>query len=160
MFSDVENLTAVAGQTVLVRGPETGDIAAGSRLILRHIYSFAPVFHLLNCADVSFENVTICAGAGMGVIAHGCSDLTFDSLRVIPSAGRLMSVNCDATHFIGCSGEIVFRDCEFEAMGDDAANVHGFYLRGIRTLSPGVLEAALEVTTQDFLMEAPAPGTR
>lgn len=158
VFSDVENLVYTAAQTVLVRGPETAHIAAGRRIILRHIYSFSPVFHLLNCSDVSFENVTICAGAGMGIIAHGCSDLVFDRLRVIPSAGRLMSVNCDATHFIGCSGEIRFRDCEFEAMGDDAANVHGFYLRGIKTLSPGALLAELEVTTQDFLMEAPASG--
>ena len=158
VFSDVENLSCPVSQIALVQGPETADIAAGKRIILRHIYSFAPVFHLLNCSYVSFENVTICAGAGMGIIAHGCSDLVFDQLRVIPSAGRLMSVNCDATHFIGCSGEIVFRDCEFEAMGDDAANVHGFYLRGTRTLSPGALEAELEVTTQDFLMEAPSPG--
>lgn len=158
IFEKAENVVVNSDGTVLLRGPETETFKAGSRLLFRHIYSYAPVFHLYQSREITFENVTIRAGVGMGVIAHGCQTLTFRSLKVEPAEGRLMSVNCDATHFIGCRGDISFDDCSFEGMGDDAANVHGFYLTTIKTVSPGAVLARLDVTTQDFLMEAPSVG--
>ena len=158
LFEGIDPVELLPDGTVLLRGPETDTFSAGSRLLFRHIYSYAPVFHLYRCSHITFENVTIRAGVGMGVIAHGCEELSFRRLQVCPTDGRLMSVNCDATHFIGCSGAITFEDCFFEAMGDDAANVHGFYLTTLKTLSPGALLAKLDVTTQDFYMEAPAVG--
>ena len=36
------------------------------------------------------------------------------------NAGRLLSVTCDATHFVNCRGYIEIADCNFEYMMDDA----------------------------------------
>ncbi len=158
IFENAENVKLLESGNVLLRGPEAETFPVGNKIIFRHIYSYSSVFHLFNCKNVRFENVRISAGAGMGVIAHGCSDLSFFELTVAPSNERLMSVNCDATHFIACDGKIRFKNCCFEAMGDDATNVHGFYLRTIKTLSPGVILTSLDVTTQDFEVEAPRAG--
>lgn len=158
IFEGADNVLSLSEEEVLLRGPESAFFAPGSGILFRHLYSYAPLIHLLGCEEIRMENVTLHAGPGMGVIAHRCRDLTFDRLQVVPSEGRPLSVNCDATHFIGCSGLISFRDCRFEAMGDDAANLHGFYLTTLRTRSPAMAEAELTVTTQDFTEEFPEVG--
>ena len=68
-----------------------------------------------------------------------------------------MSTNCDATHFISCSGEIRIARCVFRGMGDDAANVHGFYLT-VRRIEGCRVIVSLDVAPQDFEMDLPDPG--
>ena len=157
VFEKTGNVALTEGGNVLLTGPETLRYVPGRGIIFRHIYSYAAVMRLYGCRNVRFENVTLHAGPGMGVIAHRCDGLGFENFRVTPSRGRPMSVNCDATHFISCAGEISFRNCLFEGMGDDAANVHGFYLR-IREIKKNVVVASLDVTTQDFMTEYPLSG--
>lgn len=101
----------------------------GQSLVLRYLYSYAPVFLYYKCSNVKLENVNVSAGPGMAVVAQKCNGLSFVRLTVTYSKERLMSVNCDATHLINCYGTIVYDNCFFEGMGDDAANIHGFYLK-------------------------------
>ena len=134
-----------------------GPVQPGDKVILRHIYSYAPVCHLFGCRDVRIEDVRIHAGPGMGIIAHRCGDIHLERLRVEPSGDRVMSTNCDATHFISCSGEIRINGCTFRGMGDDAANVHGFYLT-VRRIADRRLVVSLDAAPQDFEMDLPDPG--
>lgn len=133
---------------------------AGMRLILRHVGNYRPAFHLLDCQNVSLEDVTIHAAPGMGVIAHRCRDVRFRRFAVSPYEDRLMSTNTDATHFISCSGLIDFEDCAFSGMGDDAINVHGFYLAVSKVLDAHtVLCQSLRADgTQDQCIDAPNEG--
>ncbi|BBI31508.1 right-handed parallel beta-helix repeat-containing protein [Cohnella abietis] len=107
----------------------------GMHLLVRHLMNYKAAFLFYQCDRVVMDRVTIYAVPGMGVIGHGCGDVTMHRLRIArkPGSNRVMSVNADATHFIGCFGTIEFDDCLFEGMGDDATNVHGFYysIRGI-----------------------------
>ena len=134
-----------------------GPVRTGDAILLRHIYSYAPVVHLLGCREAVLENVRIHAGPGMGIIAHRCGDVRIEGLRVEPSGGRIMSTNCDATHFISCSGEIRIAGCVFRGMGDDAANVHGFYLT-VRRIEGSRVIVSLDAAPQDFEMDLPDPG--
>ena len=158
VFEKTEPVVRLENGDLLLRGPESERYRPGDGLLFRHIYSYAPMIQLFGCRNVRLENVTISAGPGMGVIAHRCETITLRGLRVVPSRGRPMSVNCDATHFISCAGRIDVRDCTFEGMGDDAVNVHGFYLLVTGRPAPDRVKAVLPVTTQDFREEYPLPG--
>lgn len=134
-----------------------GSIGTGDILLLRHIYSYAPVVHLLGCREALLKNVRIHAGPGMGIIAHRCGDVRLEGLRVEPSNDRAMSTNCDASHFISCNGEIRITGCVFRGMGDDAANIHGFYLT-VRRIEGRRVTVSLDVEPQDFEMDLPDTG--
>lgn len=129
MYSDISNVTTEAESSLFsFTCPEPEIVTPGETLILRHIYAFAPAIHFYLSSNISLENVTLCAVSGMGLICQKSRDITVKGCTVKPSGKRKMSVNCDATHFIGCGGKIEITDCYFEAMGDDVINVHTFYL--------------------------------
>lgn len=88
------------------------------------------------CKNILLEEVTLYATGAMGVICQVCEDVKLKGVRAIPNRalGRYLSVNADATHFVNCMGDIVYEDCVFTHMLDDAANVHGIYyqLHGVK----------------------------
>ena len=77
---------------------------------------------------VTLRDITLNHTLAMGVIGQLSEDLTLERIIAEPSAGRMLSVDADATHFVNCSGLLRMKDCRFESMMDDACNVHGIYL--------------------------------
>ncbi|QJD86821.1 right-handed parallel beta-helix repeat-containing protein [Cohnella herbarum] len=146
----------------IARGEIQGRAAPvpGMRVVVRHVMNYKAAFLFFECEDVVMDRVTVYAAPGMGVIGHGCGDVKMRGLRIMrrPGSGRVMSANTDATHFIGCRGKIDFDDCLFEGMGDDATNVHGFYLtiRGRGGL--GELFCGIDADIQSEYPEIPAVG--
>lgn len=129
MYSDISNLQAASSENVYCfTCPEPEIVTVGEILILRHIYGFAPAIHFYRCKEISMDNITIHAVPGMGIVAQKSENIAIKNLSVKPSNERLMSSNCDATHFIACKGNISVKDSCFEKMGDDVINVHSFYL--------------------------------
>lgn len=90
----------------------------------------APGMRLLDSENIVVNNVTVHHASGMGLIAEGCTNVTLDAFNVVPKAGdgRMLSTNADATHFTGCRGKIIMKNCTFENQLDDATNIHGTYL--------------------------------
>jgi len=132
----------------------------GMSVIVRHVMNYKAAFLFYGCDRVELENATVYAAPGMGVIGHNCGDVSMRELRVMrrPGSGRIMSANTDATHFIGCMGTIEFDDCLFEGMGDDATNVHGFYL-GIRERKgDDTLLCGVDADIQSECPEVPVVG--
>ncbi len=74
------------------------------------------------------ENVTLNHTLAMGVICQICENITLKNVQAVPSEGRLLSVDADATHFVNCSGLVHIDGCRFESMMDDACNIHGMYV--------------------------------
>lgn len=148
------------GTFLLNVGKTAQRLSAGMRLILRHVGNYRPVIHLLRSADVRIEDVTVYTGPGMGVIAHYSRDIIFRRFKVMPWKNRVMSTTTDSTHFISCSGLIDFEDCYFEGAGDDAVNVHGFYLRVDEIIDAHTLRAGIlrHDGTQDQVCDAPQTG--
>lgn len=85
---------------------------------------------LLDCSENTvIENVIIHSCIGIGVMAQNCKNILIDRLNVTASEGRYVSSAADATHFVGCTGEVVVKNSLFEHMLDDALNVHGIYTK-------------------------------
>ena len=81
--------------------------------------------------NILLENITLYATGSMGIICQVCENVTLRQVRAIPNKekGRFLSVNADATHFVNCLGDIIYEDCVFTGMMDDASNVHGIYYK-------------------------------
>lgn len=87
----------------------------------------APGFKCNNTTTLNLERVTVYHSAGMAFLFENCEDIDMDRCTVEPTANRVVSSTADATHFVGCRGEINVRHCEFRSQLDDAMNVHGAY---------------------------------
>lgn len=87
----------------------------------------APGIRLTDTDGFMATNVNMHHAGGMGFIAENCSDLILDNFNVTPTHGRMVSTTADATHFVGCRGKVVLKNCLFNNQLDDAANIHGTY---------------------------------
>lgn len=155
IFGNKEKLVKAASQTFILKNEFISGVKQGNRIIMRHILDCVTSFHLLECKNVSFSNIIIHATPGMGIICHKSADLSFERLCVKPSHGRMLSTNADATHFISCFGKISFNNCFFSFMGDDAVNVHGFYLAVKKIISSRELLLAAQIRPQDGVFDVP-----
>ncbi len=93
----------------------------------QHLNRLAPAIRLTDVYGFNATNVNIHHAGGMGVIAENSADLILDNVNVTPSHGRMVSTTADATHFVGCRGKVVLKNCTFNNQLDDATNVHGTY---------------------------------
>lgn len=137
-------------------------IKVGDGCVLRYLLNYRPCFHFWECSNVNFNDITIYSNPGMGVIAHRSSDFSFKNFRVQRSEKleRVLSTNTDATHFINCKGSISFDNCYFNAMGDDAVNVHGFYMKAKEIISKNKIKVFVPANIQDEVFDYPDVGDR
>ena len=105
----------------------------------------APAIHAKSSSDISMEDVTIHHAGGMGFIAEKSEDIHLDNVdvRLRDGTDRMVTTTADATHFCNCRGKVIIENCLFENMLDDAANVHGTYLKVDRILSGNKVLAKL-----------------
>lgn len=116
----------------------------GQNMALRGWKRPAPGIVISDSMNVSVKSVTLHYADGMGLIAQSTTNLTLKEFKVIPNKakGRVFSTQADATHFSGCSGEILSCDGVYQGMMDDAINVHGTYLRVQKRVDDKTLECA------------------
>ena len=81
--------------------------------------------------DIRWENCSIHAMHGMGIVSQFCENLSFSRLNVAPrkNSSRTNVAWADILHFSGCSGKIRIADSVLSCSHDDAINVHGTHLR-------------------------------
>lgn len=86
--------------------------------------------------NVLLSNVTLYSTGAMGVICQMCENVTLNKVKTVvnENSNRYLSVNADSTHFVNCSGKIIYKDCIFLNMLDDAGNVHGNYHKIVKKL--------------------------
>lgn len=87
----------------------------------------APAIRITATKGFDALHVTVHHAGGMGLIAENSANLTLDDFNVTPSHGRMVSTTADATHFVGCRGKVILRNCTFNNQLDDASNFHGSY---------------------------------
>lgn len=133
MFRDVtfrqlgENRIGMYGDLGFVHTP-------GNCVAMMHATREYPGIFVTGSDGVTLERVRLYHTLAMGVICQLSSDITLDRMEadVREGSGRLISVNADATHFVNCRGRITLRGCRFVKMNDDAANLHGIYVKDVR----------------------------
>ena len=154
--------SAEDGFLVLTRDEDFGfspSVGVGDRVVMQHETRDVSSFLLVNCRNVTLENVRIVNGFGMGVLSFHCRNLTLD--RVVftegPDSPSVAANANDGIHAIATSGALVLKDCRIEGTLDDALNVHGVFFT-VKSVSGDRLIADTRTfysTTQIFL-----PGDR
>lgn len=103
---------------------------AGSMLTIKHERRFVPGIAIDHTDGCKLDNINIRAAGTMGIVAQYSKNISLNRIVVAVEKGsdRMVSVNADATHFVGCQGFLHVNKCVFEHQLDDAINVHGNYL--------------------------------
>ena len=116
----------VRPQVLRVRtGFEHPPVTVGKLAVLRHqVYGYN-AFVAVRCRDMVFQDVTVHTCPGMAFIGSNSENVTLDRCVVQPKPGtrRLISATADGSHFGGCTGNIIVRECLFDGQGDDAINM-------------------------------------
>ncbi|MGB5418006.1 right-handed parallel beta-helix repeat-containing protein [Algibacter sp.] len=94
----------------------------------------SPAFRVTHTNGFNATNINVHHAGGMGIIAENSADLILDNFNITPSHGRMISTTADATHFVGCRGKVVLKNCTFNNQLDDATNVHGTYQKIVDVL--------------------------
>jgi hypothetical protein len=128
---------------VRFHAPFTSVPTPGNVLVMSADHRLCPAITIGDSQDITIKDVTLHHSGGMGIVAQRSRDLLVSSVRVTPSAGRVVSLTADATHFVNCGGQIEIVDCLFENQMDDPTNVHGIYARISERLSDTELEIEL-----------------
>ena len=100
----------------------------GNVLVLGAGVRRAAAFPMTNSKNITIKNVNLYHCGGMGVTADCCRNIYVENFVVEPSAGRVMSIPGDPTHFSNCTGEIRVLNCRFRGQYDDDVNIHGMYM--------------------------------
>ena len=104
-----------------------------------------PAFTARDCADITYEDITVYQAGAMGFHEHaGEGGTTLRRCRVMlkPGTTRLLSTNADGFHCKNMHRPPVVEDCLFEGMHDDGINIHGMYSRVLTKPADGKLVVA------------------
>jgi len=117
----------------------------GTVIAMRSWHRPAPGIFLHKGKDIYLENVKVHYAEGMGLLAQLTENIFMDRFDVClrgKNDKRYFTTQADATHFSGCKGKIVSENGLYEGMMDDAINVHGTYLKGLKKINDSTLVAS------------------
>ena len=120
----------ISPQTIRFYGKKIYQQAKIGRILIAWSgFHYRPAILIYKSKNIILNDVAIRSQAGMGIVGHLSENITMNRLDITPKKGRYISTNTDATHFATNRGFIHFNDCKFAGQGDDATNVHTYYLR-------------------------------
>ncbi len=132
ILTPMEGVRKVGGGVLLAPRWRDKRLQPGMKIVLRTGKRPTPGIFLDDDRDTYINNVTVHYAQGMGLLAQNCENIELDGMNVClrgEKDPRCFTTEADATHFSGCRGRIVSHNNRYEAMMDDAINVHGTYLK-------------------------------
>ncbi|MDD4778447.1 MAG: right-handed parallel beta-helix repeat-containing protein [Fermentimonas sp.] len=123
---------------------QVNETTPGERFVLRSYYRPTPGIFISECVDTRLENVTVHYAEGMGLLAQMSENITLEGFNVSlrgEDDPRYFTTQADATHFSACKGVIISNNGLYEAMADDAINVHGTYLKITKRVDDNTIQA-------------------
>ncbi len=132
ILTPMEGVREVGGGVLLAPRWRDKRLQPGMKIVLRTGKRPTPGIFLDDDRDTYINNVTVHYAQGMGLLAQNCENIELDGMNVClrgEDDPRCFTTEADATHFSGCRGRIVSHNNRYEAMMDDAINVHGTYLK-------------------------------
>ena len=116
----------LAPQKLRVKIPfKIAPVTQGKLAVLRHqVYGYN-AFATNKCRNMTFRDLTVYTCPGMGFVGSNSENITLERCRVMPKPGtrRVISATADGSHFGGCRGDILIKDCLYDGQGDDAINM-------------------------------------
>lgn len=97
-----------------------------------------PGFIIHGSRNVNITDISVYRSGAMALIAERSENIYCRrfSTQVPSESGLMIAASADATHFIGCKGDVVLEDCLFESMLDDATNIHSTFMKIDSLLTP------------------------
>lgn len=132
-------------------------LSVGQTLVLRSYYRPHPGMLLYRAKDTVLNNVVFHDSQGMALIAQRSENITIRGGGCLRAPGRMHTTAADATHFSNCRGHISVQGATYEAMMDDAINVHATCL-GIQMVESPRSFIARYMHGQAYGFEVMAPG--
>ena len=118
-------------------------LVVGTIVAMRTYERPSPGIFVSHASDTRIENVKVHYAEGMGLLAQMSENIALDGFSVCLRGDddpRYFTTQADATHFSGCKGKIVSENGLYEAMMDDAINVHGTYLKVVERIDDHTLK--------------------
>lgn len=102
---------------------------SGSIVVFFHGRYITNGIEITDSRNTHIEDVTLYHTLSCGVSCNRSRNIALKNLNIVvnESKGRVFSTIADATHFINCTGEILFDGCTVSGSGDDVMNIHGMY---------------------------------
>ena len=128
----VHQVQQIDEHTFLAPAWKDSRLPVGTIVAMRSYERPSPGVFVSHATNTRLENVKVHYAEGMGLLAQMSEDLTLDGFCVCLRGDddpRYFTTQADATHFSGCKGKIRSVNGLYEAMMDDAINVHGTYLK-------------------------------
>ena len=128
----VHQVQQIDERTFLAPAWRDSRLPVGTIVAMRSYERPSPGVFVSHATDTRLENVKVHYAEGMGLLVQMSEDLTLDGFCVCLRGDddpRYFTTQADATHFSGCKGKIRSVNGLYEAMMDDAINVHGTYLK-------------------------------
>ena len=134
-------------------------LSVGQTLVLRSYFRPHPGMLLYRAKDTTLNNVVFHDSQGMALIAQRSEDITIRGGGCLRAVGRMHTTAADATHFSNCRGHISVQGATYEAMMDDAINVHATCL-GITKVENSRTFIARYMHGQAYGFEVMTPGEK
>ena len=128
----VHQVQQIDERTYLAPAWKDSRLPVGTIVAMRSYERPSPGVFVSHATDTRLENVKVHYAEGMGLLAQMSENITLDGFCVCLRGDddpRYFTTQADATHFSGCKGKIRSVNGLYEAMMDDAINVHGTYLK-------------------------------
>ena len=128
----VHQVQQIDEHTFLAPAWKDSRLPVGTIVAMRSYERPSPGVFVSHATDTRLENVKVHYAEGMGLLAQMSENITLDGFCVCLRGDddpRYFTTQADATHFSGCKGKIRSVNGLYEAMMDDAINVHGTYLK-------------------------------
>lgn len=132
-------------------------LSVGQILVLRSYFRPHPGMLLYRAKNTTLKNVVFHDSQGMALIAQRSENIDIIGGGCLRARGRMHTTAADATHFSNCRGHISVKNATYEAMMDDAINVHATCL-GIQTVESRRTFVARYMHGQAYGFEVMAPG--
>ena len=132
-------------------------LSVGQTLVLRSYYRPHPGMLLYRAKDTTLKNVVFHDSQGMALVAQRSENITIRGGGCRRAKGRMHTTAADATHFSNCRGHISVQGATYEAMMDDAINVHATCL-GITEVESSRTFIARYMHGQAYGFEVMEPG--
>ena len=104
-------------------------VRPGMHIIIRGVLRYACDIVVDHCRDVNLNQITLLRSYAMGLLVQKTENVSVDSMTVKARDDCLLSLNCDATHFINCKGIVKVTNSCFSEQEDDALNIHGIFTK-------------------------------
>lgn len=140
----VKSVTEIRPNVLKIEGwSQNAFTKKGERFALRSYHRPTPGIVIDECKNTDIQNVTVHYAYGMGLLAQMSENVYLNkfSVSLKKNDERYFTTQADATHFSGCKGIIRSENGMYEAMADDAINVHGTYLKISELVNNNTLKA-------------------